>query len=171
MSRLPVLWDMMKQCSSQTKDTPLDVRSKGSWRQIILWLLRNVRYAHTGYRPKAWASSGAASEHRDLTDSVFHLGSSPGCSPMGHWLMLYTGIWQHVHLCSALQPQETCPPPDIWLKLVLRISKYFWSQIQAFKTYCYRSQTMFTGCVLLRAVSCSNQGLACFVLNHRTNFP
>lgn len=56
------------------------------------------------------------------------------------WLMSQAGIWQRLHFCSVLQPPKVCPPPDIWLKLILRISSYFWSQIQAFQTYCYRSQ-------------------------------
>lgn len=58
-----------------------------------------------------------------------------------YWLMSHAGIWQFLHFCSVLQPPRVCPPPDIWLKLILRISSYFWSQIQAFQTYCYASQT------------------------------
>lgn len=58
-----------------------------------------------------------------------------------YWLMSHAGIWQCLQFCSVLQPAQVCPPPDIWLKLILRISSYFWSQIQAFQTYCYTSQT------------------------------
>lgn len=145
MSSLPDLQDMMKQRASQPSQRYIPGCQKqrlmetnnldgcwGTWGDV----LRQV----TGPMPGpmelqqentvVWPED-VATEATSAT-SVLQLGSNPGCGLMGCWPMSHAGIWWCMHFSSVLWPWETCPPPDIWLKSALRISNYFWSQIQTF---------------------------------------
>ena len=178
MTCLPEPQDMTKQCSAQTTQRYFPGCQKqrlmetnylegcwGTWdvlTQVTGPVLRPpvVQRANTGVWPEDLATEVTSAT------SVLQLGSSPSCSPVGCCPMSHTGIWQRAHGCSASRPQEICPPPDIWPKLVLRIPNYFWSQFRLFKFVVteLKATEMFTGRPALRAVSCLNQWLTLFVL-------
>lgn len=96
--------------------------------------------------------------------SVLQLGSSPGCSPEGHWPMSHTRIWQaHALLLSRGALGDLFSSAHL-VEVILRISNYFGLKFRFFKLTVTHLQLpeMFTGMTVSRAPSCLNKWLRWF---------
>lgn len=107
--------------------------------------------------------------------SVLQLGSSPGCSPAGHWPMSHTGIWQAHELLLSAGALGDLSSSRRLVEVILRISNYFGLKFRVIKLTVTDLQPteVLRGVTVSRAVSCLNQWLSWFgffFLNLRTNF-
>lgn len=96
--------------------------------------------------------------------SVLQLGSSPGCSPVGHWPMAHTGIWQAHALLLSTGALGDLSPCGRLVEIILRISNYFGLKFRFFKLTVRDLQPpeVFLGITVSRAVSCFNKWLSWF---------
>lgn len=115
-----------------TKDTSLGGRNEGSWRKHILTAIEECQKMHshcTGPMPgppvvqevstDVWLEN-LAPEAVNVT-SVLQLGSSPGCSPAGHWPKSHAGIWQAHALLLSTGALGDLPSLARLVDIILRI--------------------------------------------------
>lgn len=96
--------------------------------------------------------------------SVLQLGSSPGCSPAGHWPMSHTGIWQAHELLLSAGALGDLSSSRRLVEVILRISNYFGLKFRVIKLTVTDLQPteVLRGVTVSRAVSCLNQWLSWF---------
>lgn len=96
--------------------------------------------------------------------SVLQLGSSPGCSPAGHWSMSHTGIWQAHELLLSAGALGDLSSSRRLVEVILRIPNYFGLKFRVMKLNVTDLQPaeVVRGITVSTVVSCLNQWLCWF---------